>query len=125
MRSLRPASGVPSIGFRKLTGIDSHAQIAQRDGHVDDVAPALAHADDAAGAQLHAGVAHGAQRGEAVGERVRRADLAVVTLARVEVVIHAVDAARLQLAGLLGREQAQAGADLQVVALLDLRHDRA
>ena len=57
--------------------------------------------------------------------RVRRADLAVELVARVEVVIHLVDAARRQPLGLLGREQPQAGAHLQVVLLLDLGHDRA
>ena len=91
-----------------------HAQVAERERHVDDVLPPLAHADDAAGAHFHAGVADGAERGEAVVERVRRADFAVERFARVEVVIHAVDAAGLELAGLVGREQAEAGADLEV-----------
>ena len=55
---------------------------------------------------------------------VRRADLAVELFARVEIVIHAIDAAGLEPRGLLGREQPQAGANLQVVLRLDLRHDR-
>ena len=44
--------------------------------------------------------------------------------ARVEVMVHAVDAAVLQPPGLLGLKQAQAGADLQRIGGLDPRNDR-
>ena len=59
----------------------------------------------------------GLQRVDAILVGVRRADLAVVLFAGVEVVIHLVDAAGGQPLGLLGREQAEAGADVQAVLL--------
>ena len=55
---------------------------------------------------------------------MRRADVAVAFGARVEVVVHPVHAAGGEALGLIGREQAEAGADLQAVLVLDLGDDR-
>ena len=95
----------------------------QLEEHVDDVAVDFAHADDAAGAELHAGVADGAEGAEAVVVGVGGANLAVMFAARVEVVVDLVDAAGFEAHRLLGREEAEAGADVEAIFLLDLGDD--
>ena len=56
---------------------------------------------------------------------MRRADFCVVATACVEVVVDLINASVREPLGLFRCEQAQAGADIQVVLLLDLGHNFA
>ena len=122
-----PASGVPSIGLRKLSGIDSTPSSRSANAISTTSCVALAHADDAAASTAAMPrVAHVAQRLDAVLIGVRRADLRIEPLAGVEVVVHLVHAAGLQPPALALRvnrpRQAQT---FRPYSCLISRHDRA
>ena len=110
------------MGLRKFTGMDSTCKFVQGKSHADHVVVSLAHAHDYARAKFHAGIPHGLQRGHAVLVGVRRADLGVVAFAGIQVVIHPVDAAGLELLG-PARESAGPGRHrtLRLKLRLDLR----
>ena len=86
--------------------IDRHGlglQLAQPQGQLDHVGVLLAHADDPAGADFQPRLADRPERVEPILIRVRRADAGIEPLARVEVVVDPIDAARLQPPGLFER----------------------
>ena len=53
-----------------------------------------------------------------------RADISVVRFARIQVVIHSIDASHLESIRLIVVKQAQTGADLQVIFFLNFGNDR-
>ena len=110
----RSPSGVPSMGCRKFTGSDSTRSAASAAATSTRSSSRLAHADDDAGAGRQPGPARALHRRDAVVVGVRAADRRVVAPARVQVVVHVVDAGGPQRARLRVAHDAERDAQLEL-----------
>ena len=120
--SRTPSSGVPSMGCRKLTGIESASSSRSANATSTSCSSRLAHAGDHAGAGRDPRALDRLEGTDAVLVRVCRRDPAVVVGARVEVVVVAVDAGLTEGDRLLVGQQPEAGAHLHRQLGLDPAH---
>ena len=86
-RPRAPQAACPSIGRRKLTGIDSAPSVPELVGDVDELRVGLAHADDHARAGGDSGGVDGLHGRDPVLVGVGRADRLVVALGGVQIVV--------------------------------------
>ncbi len=99
-----------------------HFELAQLERHLDDVGALLAHAEDQSAARLDAALLRGGEGAHAVFVGVRGADLAVVRLARVEVVVQTIEAGVGEDARVLFFEQPDGETHLDREAALHFAH---
>ncbi len=109
------AVGLDGVALDRQQEVDrdrGNFERAQLERDRDHVLVLLTHADDQPAARLESRRARGAQRLQPVGVGVRRADLGVVALARVEVVVEPIDARLFQSPRLGFVEQPDGDADV-------------
>ena len=110
----------PWNGMEKINRNGVDVEFSQDQRHVDDVIVGLAHADNSAAASSESHRFYIAHRGDAVLIGVRRANVGMMPLTRVQIVIDALEAGLFQDFQLCFIHQAQGATDADGNLTLDL-----
>ena len=97
-------------------------EVFQGEGQIDQVFVGFSHADNAARTQFQSGGARVLQGGHSIPVCVGRADGGVIGLARVQIVVDAIDARGFESFGLGFGQESQGTADLHRKFLFDPLH---
>src|SRR3954454_314436 len=111
---LRPGPGIEEVDWNR-GGVD----LGELEGHLDTLARSLAEVEDSADAALEAGLLDRVDGANAALVADRRGDLGVIGARRLDVVVDALNARILELAGAVGRDMAHRDAALEIRVLGD------